>query len=257
MAIKGQSFLTATLLVMAGGGLSGCVYDVGLGSASDGYYDDEYGCDPSGGYDAYYECDYGHAFSDIGFAGGWFSNYYYPGHGVFLFDNVGRRYQMREQYRRYWGERRHNWYREQRGRDWGDRGYQERQRGYNDHSRPRAHDWRDRHNGRASDGSDDRRDGRRGARDQWRNGGGRGAVVTPAPNIGEPQNRGRGSDYGNAYGRPDRRGSGGPNAETVPVPQRRGSATQENAASAEQLPEPQDRPARRQRAHEGGVERPD
>jgi hypothetical protein len=41
------------------------------------------------------------------------------------------------------------------------------------------------------------------------------------------------------------------------VPQRRGSATQENAAFVEQLPEPQDRPARRQRAHEGGVERPD
>ena len=119
MAIKGKSFLTSALLFMAGGGLSGCVYDVGLGYASDGYYDDEYGCDPSGGYDAYYECDYGHAFGKIGFAGGWFGNYYYPGHGVFLFDNVGRRYPMREQYRRYWGERRHNWYREHRGRDWG------------------------------------------------------------------------------------------------------------------------------------------
>ena len=26
---------------------------------------------------------------------------------------------MREQYRRYWSERRHNWYREHRGRDLG------------------------------------------------------------------------------------------------------------------------------------------
>jgi hypothetical protein len=25
---------------------------------------------------------------------------------------------MRQQYRRYWGERRHNWYRAHRGRDW-------------------------------------------------------------------------------------------------------------------------------------------
>jgi len=49
MAINGPSFLTAALPVVAGGGLSGCVYDVGLGYASDGYYDDEYGCDPQGG----------------------------------------------------------------------------------------------------------------------------------------------------------------------------------------------------------------
>ena len=269
MAIKGKSFLTAALLVVAGGGLSGCVYDVGLGYASDGYYDDEYGCDPSGGYDAYYECDYGQAFSDIGFAGGWFGNYYYPGHGVFLFDNAGRRYPMREQYRRYWGERRHNWYREQRGRDWGGGGYQERRRGYSDHSPPRARGWRDRPDGRARDGNDDRRDGwredrrdgRAGAGDQWRSGGGRGAVVTPAPNIDVPPDRGRGQDYGNAYGRPDRRGSGGPNADTVPAPQRQRSLIQENVESVEQLPEPnrepQDRPARRQRVPEGGEERPD
>ena len=273
MAIKGKSFLTAALLFMAGGGLSGCVYDVGLGYASDGYYDDEYGCDPSGGYDAYYECDYGHAFSDIGFAGGWFGNYYYPGHGVFLFDNVGRRYPMREQHRRYWGERRHNWYREHRGRNWGGGGYQERQRDYNDNRPSGARGWRDRPDGRARDGNDDRRegwredrrddrrDGRRGAGDQWRSGGGRGAVVTPTPNVDVPQGRGRGQDYGNAYGRPDRRGSGGPNADTVPAPQRRGAARQETAASVEQLPEPspepQDPPARRQRVPEGGVDRPD
>ena len=273
MAIKGKSFLTAALLVVAGGGLSGCVYDVGLGYASDGHYDDEYGCDPSGGYDAYYECDYGHAFSDIGFAGGWFGNYYYPGHGVFLFDNAGRRYPMREQYRRYWGERRHNWYREHRGRDWGGGGHQERRRGYNDNRLPRAHDWRDRQDSRTRDGNDgrrdgwredrrdDRRDGARGAGDQWPGGGGRGAVVTPAPNIDVPPDRGRGQDYGNAYGRPDRRDGGGPNADAVPAPQRRGSPIQKKAAPVEQLPEPsrepQDPPARRQRVPEGGVERPD
>jgi hypothetical protein len=108
MAIKGQSFLKAALRVAAGAGLSGCVYDVGLGFASDGYYDDAYGCDPYGGYDAYYNCDYGQAFSNIGFGGGWYDNYFYPGHGIFLFDTFGRRYPMREQYRRYWGERRHS-----------------------------------------------------------------------------------------------------------------------------------------------------
>jgi hypothetical protein len=169
---------------------------------------------------------------------------------------VGRRYPMREQYRRYWGERRHNWYREHRGRNWGGRGYQERQRGYNDNRPSGARGWRE-------DRRDDRRDGRRGASDPWRSGGGRGAVVTPTPNIDVPQGqgRGRGPDYGNAYGRPDRRGSGGPNADTVPAPQRRGSARQESAEAIEQLPEPsrepQDPPARRQREPEGGVERPD
>ena len=71
MAIKEQSFLTAVLLVLAGAGLSGCVYDVGLGYASDDFYDDAYGCGPQGGYNAYYDCDYGHVFSDIGFGCGW------------------------------------------------------------------------------------------------------------------------------------------------------------------------------------------
>jgi hypothetical protein len=55
--------LTAALLVAASAGLSGCVYDVGLGFASDGYYDDAYACDPYCGYDAYYNCDYSPAFS--------------------------------------------------------------------------------------------------------------------------------------------------------------------------------------------------
>ena len=116
MAITGQSFLKVGLLVAASAGLSGCVYDVGLGFASDGYHDDHYGCDPYGGYDAYYNCDYGQAFSNIGFGGGWYDNYYYPGHGIFLFDTFGRRYPMREQYRRYWGELRHHWHTEHRGR---------------------------------------------------------------------------------------------------------------------------------------------
>lgn len=170
MAIKGQSFLKAALLVAAGAGLSGCVYDVGLGFASDGYYDDAYSCDPYSGYDAYYNCDYGQAFSNIGFGGGWYDNYYYPGHGIFLFDTFGRRYPMREQYRRYWGKRRHSWYREHRGREGEGRGYHARQRDYTDDITPGAHGRRDRHDGRVRNGSDDkhydRRDGRIGLDDQ-------------------------------------------------------------------------------------------
>jgi hypothetical protein len=135
MAIKGQSFLKAALLVAAGAGLSGCVYDVGLGFASDGYYDEAYSCDPYCGNDAYYNCDYGQVFSNIGFGGSWHDNHHYPGHGIFLFDTFGRRYPMREQYRRYWGERRHDWYREHRGRDLGSNRYEGREWGYKDNIR--------------------------------------------------------------------------------------------------------------------------
>ena len=110
------ALLKLSLLTVASLGLSGCVYDVGLGYASDGYYDDAYECDPYGGYDSYYQCDYGHGFYNIGYGGGWYDSYWYPGYGFYLFDNVGRRYPMRDHHRRYWGEKRHNWYRENRGR---------------------------------------------------------------------------------------------------------------------------------------------
>lgn len=136
MAIGTRSLLKAALLVAAGTGLSGCVYDVGLGYASNGYYDGGYGCDPYGGYDAYYECDYGQGYANIGFSGGYYDNFYYPGYGIFLFDNVGRRYQMREEYRRYWGEKRQIWNRERRagGRD-GAR-YDGRPHGYSNDGSP-------------------------------------------------------------------------------------------------------------------------
>ena len=65
------ALLKLSLLGAASVGLSGCVYDVGLGYASDGYYDDAYECDPYGGYDSYYQCDYGHGFYNIGYGGGW------------------------------------------------------------------------------------------------------------------------------------------------------------------------------------------
>lgn len=195
-------------------------------------------CDPYGDLGGYYDydCDYGHGFSDIGYAGGWFGNFYYPGYGIFLFDSLGRRYPMREEYRRYWGQRRHDYYREYRGRD-------------------RAGDD-DRREGRR----EDRRDGSRGADDQRRGVGGRGTGVTGAPNIDVSQDRGRGPEYGEANGKPGRRGSGGSNAGTVPAPRRQSLPILENVASVEQLPEPCAEPrqskAPRERALEGG-ERPE
>ena len=117
MAVIPKALLKAALPMTASAGLSGCAYDVGLGYASDGNYDDGYGCDPYGGNEAYYDRDYGQDFGNIGFSGVWYDNYYYLGYGIFLFGNVGRRYQMREQYCRFWGEKRHSWSQKRRGGD--------------------------------------------------------------------------------------------------------------------------------------------
>jgi hypothetical protein len=97
-------------------GLSGCYYDMGLGYASDpyGYYD----CDPYAQWDSYYACDSGYGFYNIGFGGGWYDNYWYPGYGYYIFDNRGYRYNMGDHHRRYWGDRRQRWYRDNyNGRD--------------------------------------------------------------------------------------------------------------------------------------------
>jgi hypothetical protein len=112
-----RAFLKIAALATAGIGVSGCTYDLGLGYASDGYGSGYYDCDPYSPFDSYYDCDYGNGFYDIGYGGGWYDNFWYPGHGYFLFDNYGRRYNMRDNHRRYWGERRHRWYRENRGRN--------------------------------------------------------------------------------------------------------------------------------------------
>lgn len=265
MAIKGQSFLKAALLVAAGAGLSGCVYDVGLGFASDGYYDDAYGCDPYSGYDAYYNCDHGQAFSDIGFGGGWYDNYYYPGYGISLFDTFGRRYPMSEQYRRYWGERRHNWYREDRGRDLGRNRDEGRERDYRDNARSERQGSPDRRGGRMRNPDENRRDGwrdgRRNGNDQWRGGDGRGAGAVRLPNADASQGQGRGQNYGSADGQPNRRGGGASDRNNVPAPPQEVSPIRRNVTSAEQSPEPRREPQEpqtpRQRLPEGGVERPD
>lgn len=216
-----RTLLRLAALAVAGISLSGCVYDVGLGYASDGYYDDYY-CDPYGGYDSYYDCDSRSGFYNIGFGGGWYDNYWYPGYGYNLFDTYGRRYAMRDNHRRYWGEQRHRWYRERRGRDRDrsrDRGnYQGRGRGYTDNATPGTIGWPERNGGRVRD--DARRgrgdgQGRRQRSDQWRGGDGYGADAVPVPNPDAVQRPGRGRERGEGFGRPGRRGDGGVNAVIV------------------------------------------
>lgn len=136
MVVISKALLKAALLITPSASLSGCVYDVGLGFASDVYYDDGYGCNPYGGYDAYYDCDYGRGFANIGYGGGYYDNYYYPGYGLLLFDNVGRRYPMRDHHRRYWGEKRQYYFRKHRSRDRDGRRYDGRPRGDSNDVRP-------------------------------------------------------------------------------------------------------------------------
>jgi hypothetical protein len=104
-----KAALRLAALTGLGLGLSGCVYDYG----GDGYYAEGYGadqCDPYSEFDSYYDCDNRLGFVNIGFGGGWYDNYYYPGHGFYLFDSYGSRYSMHDRYRRYWAQQRYHYY---------------------------------------------------------------------------------------------------------------------------------------------------
>src|SRR3546814_8285386 len=115
---------------LAATALGGCYYgDVdGASYASggdcsarygDAYYDyDGYAYDDGYGYDCYDASDYGSGFVNIGFGGGWYDDYYYPGYGMWMFDNYRNRYPLRDRYLNYWGGRR-AWWKHHGGRkDW-------------------------------------------------------------------------------------------------------------------------------------------
>lgn len=213
MAVRIAALGAATM------GLSACYYDagVGLGYYDDGYsyYDDGYGCDPYSPFDSYYDCDYRGGFHNIGYAGGWYQDYWYPGYGFYIFDRGGRRFNMRDDHRRYWAGRRHEWYRDHHGRrdghdgrgrhddrrsysgvngtsGWPEQhgGRREDRRGHdgyrdrNDVGNNQSGIWRDDHR-REGRRSDARGDGRgEGRRDWSRND--RGAVQ-PVPQTNSPQ----------------------------------------------------------------------
>lgn len=126
--------------------LSACSYGVGTGYSS-GYYSDGYGynsgssCDPYSPFDDYYACDSGYGFGNIGFGGGWYDNFYYPGSGYYIFDRGGRRYQMQNTHRRYWAHRRAEW-----GTRHGRRGDYRGRNNQNNDNRYRDRDQRDRNN---------------------------------------------------------------------------------------------------------------
>ncbi|MGB3845740.1 MAG: hypothetical protein WA940_07710, partial [Sphingopyxis sp.] len=97
----------------------------------DAYYDyDPYAYDDGYGYDCYDGGDYGGGFVNIGFGGGWYDNYYYPGYGLWMFDNYRNRYPLRGQYLNYWGGRRAWWKHHGKDPNWRWRG--------RDHDGPRG-----------------------------------------------------------------------------------------------------------------------
>jgi len=121
MPMKYKRPLTLALGAIATTTLGGCYYgDVyGASYASGGdcaarygnaYYDyDGYAYDDGYGYDCYDASDYGGGFVNIGFGGGWYDDYYYPGYGTWMFDRYRNRYPLRDQYLNYWGGRRAWW----------------------------------------------------------------------------------------------------------------------------------------------------
>jgi hypothetical protein len=223
-----QAFLKIAALTAAGLGTSGCVYDMGLGYASDGYYGDADGCDPYGAYDSYYQCDYGSGFNNIGYGGGWYDNYWYPGYGFFLFDNNGRRYPMRDHHRRYWGEKRHNWYREHRGRHRDGGRYHGRDRDGSHNATPGIPGQRDGAHGRDHDGAhrDNRQNGRPRRGHQWR--GDENSVVRDRPVRDRDAVPGQrpGRRDSEDYGRPNRRNDSNAVRSASPSATRAGTPAQ-------------------------------
>ena len=110
--------LSLALGALATATLGGCYYDGDLygpsyasaGVCANDYYDyDPYAYSDCYGYDCYDPTDYSGGFVQIGFGGGWYDNYYYPGYGMWMFDNYRNRYPLRDQYLNYWGGRRAWW----------------------------------------------------------------------------------------------------------------------------------------------------
>ncbi|MDK2760881.1 MAG: hypothetical protein KYX64_05920 [Sphingopyxis sp.] len=113
----------ALAITTLGGCYDGDVYGASYAAGGDcaarygaTYYDSQgFAYDDGYGYGCYDRADYGSGFVQIGFGGGWYDNYYYPGYGMWMFDNYRNRYPLHGQYLNYWGGRR-AWWRHHGGR---------------------------------------------------------------------------------------------------------------------------------------------
>jgi hypothetical protein len=127
--------LSSTALALAAGlSLAGCsVYDdgYGYGGISVGYGHGGYGY-----YDQYYD-PYWDYYAATPYWG-WYDGYYYPGTGIYIYDQWRRPFRWSDRHRRYWSDRRSYW--DRRGhwegrRDWRDN--------WRDFRRDDRRDWRD------------------------------------------------------------------------------------------------------------------
>lgn len=222
------------------GGYGGVSVGVGSGGYAGGY--DPY-CDAYSAWDSFYGCDAGYGFGQIGYGGGYWDNFYYPGYGTWLYDRPGgRRFAMQDRHRRYWGQQRWQY-------------QQQRRANRQDFRQDRRDDRRDVRRDNRRETLDDRRDWRREQRgeqqevprtrrgERERMGG-----LTPEDRqrrmdrwqqrqqnqLGQPQPdrrgiEGRGQGRGEGRGRPDMRQPGTqvqpgvsrpPRAERAPRPER-------------------------------------
>lgn len=99
-----EKLVKPALLSAAMLSLSACAYG---GAYGDGYVNGAgYACDPYAPFDDYYACDNGYGYANIGFGGGWYDSFYYPGYGIYIFDRRGYRHAMKRHHRRHWAKKR-------------------------------------------------------------------------------------------------------------------------------------------------------
>lgn len=174
-------------------GLSACAY--GGGTYGDNYVNGAgYACDPYAPFDDYYACDSSYGYANIGFGGGWYDDFYYPGYGLYVFDNRGSRHVMKNNHRRHWAQRRAEYGsrhgRRDRDRDWNKR--DDRRQDLTPAQRAeRRERWQERREDRADrndrgDRSTERRDRRDDDRSQTRPRGTRDSTATRTPRPTRP-----------------------------------------------------------------------
>lgn len=96
----------AMAMVLAGLSLAGCADEYGYGRVGYGY---------GGGYPGYYDGYYGGGYGPYyGSYYGWYGGFYYPGVGIYVYDQYRRPYRWNGVQQRYW-QGQVNGYRGQRG----------------------------------------------------------------------------------------------------------------------------------------------
>ncbi len=223
--LRAKSLLRIAALAVATTSLGGCatLYDDYYGNS---YYDNaysDYSCDPYSPFDNYYDCDSRLGFYNFGYSGGWYNNLFYPGHGFYIFDRGGRRYDMDNHYRRYWGGRRHEYW-QQNGRHHGQRGGHHNFGGSGRPGNYQPIAWPEQNGGRVNDGEHRQRDRRHDGRHQ---GGHQGNGQGYSNGGQHSDHNGGGRGYGRRDGRGDGQGGGQGGGQPAPVSQNAGQQNEQ------------------------------